>query len=361
MSNVLEVKDLEITFDTYAGKVKAIRGVSFDLKKGETLAIVGESGSGKSVTTRSIMRLLSQNANVENGEILFNGNDLIKKSEKEMQAIRGKEIAMIFQDPMTSLNPTMTIGKQIAEPIRLHQKLNKQDANKRALELLNLVGLPDAERRMKQYPHQFSGGQRQRIVIAIALACNPEVLIADEPTTALDVTIQAQILDLMKELQKKIATSIIFITHDLGVVANVADRVAVMYAGKIVEIGTVDEIFYNPQHPYTWGLISSMPTLEITETLYAIPGTPPDLLAPPKGDAFAPRNEFAMKIDTELEPPYFKISETHSAATWLLHPDAPVVEPPSEIKARHKIYEEKFAPLHASSKGAKTEVKGGVN
>lgn len=304
MSNVLEVKDLEITFDTYAGKVKAIRGVSFDLKKGETLAIVGESGSGKSVTTRSIMRLLSQNANIENGEILFNGEDLIKKTEKEMQGIRGKEIAMIFQDPMTSLNPTMTIGKQISEPIRLHQKLNKEDARKRALELLNLVGLPDAERRMKQYPHQFSGGQRQRIVIAIALACNPEVLIADEPTTALDVTIQAQILDLMKELQKKIATSIIFITHDLGVVANVADRVAVMYAGKIVEIGTVDEIFYNPQHPYTWGLISSMPTLEITETLYAIPGTPPDLLDPPKGDAFAPRNAFAMKIDTELEPPF---------------------------------------------------------
>lgn len=361
MSNVLEVKDLEITFDTYAGKVKAIRGVSFDLKKGETLAIVGESGSGKSVTTRSIMRLLSQNANVENGEILFNGEDLIKKSEKEMQGIRGKEIAMIFQDPMTSLNPTMTIGKQISEPIRLHQKLNKDDAKKRALELLNLVGLPDAERRMKQYPHQFSGGQRQRIVIAIALACNPEVLIADEPTTALDVTIQAQILDLMKELQKKIATSIIFITHDLGVVANVADRVAVMYAGKIVEIGTVDEIFYNPQHPYTWGLISSMPTLEITETLYAIPGTPPDLLDPPKGDAFAPRNAFAMKIDTELEPPYFKVSETHLASTWLLHPDAPAVEPPPEIKARQKIYEEKFAPQHAPAKGAKTEVKGGVN
>lgn len=302
------------------------------------------------------MRLLSQNANVENGEILFNGEDLIKKSEKEMQGIRGKEIAMIFQDPMTSLNPTMTIGKQISEPIRLHQKLSKDDARKRALELLNLVGLPDAERRMKQYPHQFSGGQRQRIVIAIALACNPEVLIADEPTTALDVTIQAQILDLMKELQKKIATSIIFITHDLGVVANVADRVAVMYAGKIVEIGTVDEIFYNPQHPYTWGLISSMPTLEITETLYAIPGTPPDLLDPPKGDAFAPRNAFAMKIDTELEPPYFKVSETHLASTWLLHPDAPAVEPPPEIKARQKIYEEKFAPKYA-----KTQVKGGVN
>lgn len=339
MSNILEVKDLTITFDTFAGTVQAIRGVSFDLKKGETLAIVGESGSGKSVTSRSIMRLLAKNANVEKGEILFNGKDINKRTEKEMQGIRGKEIAMIFQDPMTSLNPTMTIGKQIAEPIIKHQKVSKKEALERALELLKLVGLPDPERRMKQYPHQFSGGQRQRIVIAIALACNPEVLIADEPTTALDVTIQAQILDLMKQLQKKIATSIIFITHDLGVVANVADRVAVMYAGKIVEVGTVDEIFYNPQHPYTWGLISSMPTLDIKgKSLYAIPGTPPDLLDPPKGDAFAPRNEFAMKIDTELEPPFFKVSDTHYAATWLLHPDAPSVTPPGEIRARRELF-----------------------
>lgn len=364
MNNVLEVKNLNITFDTYAGKVKAIRGVSFNLKKGETLAIVGESGSGKSVTTRSIMRLLSQNANVEDGSILFNGEDLIEKSEKEMQQIRGSDIAMIFQDPMTSLNPTMTIGKQVSEPIRLHQKLNKQEAFNRALELLNLVGLPEAEKRMKQYPHQFSGGQRQRIVIAIALACNPEILIADEPTTALDVTIQAQILDLMKELQKKISTSIIFITHDLGVVANVADRVAVMYAGKIVEVGTVDEIFYNPQHPYTWGLISSMPTLDITKELYAIPGTPPDLLDPPVGDAFAPRNEFAMKIDTELEPPFFQVSETHYAATWLLHPDSPSVNPPAEIRARQAIYEEKFASYHSNNKtsvfDSENEVKGGI-
>ncbi|WP_034550776.1 ABC transporter ATP-binding protein [Carnobacterium funditum] len=364
MTNVLEIKNLNITFDTYAGKVKAIRGVSFNLKKGETLAIVGESGSGKSVTTRSIMRLLSQNANVEDGSILFNGEDLIKKSEKEMQQIRGKDIAMIFQDPMTSLNPTMTIGKQVSEPIRLHQKLSKQDSFKRALELLNLVGLPEAEKRMKQYPHQFSGGQRQRIVIAIALACNPEILIADEPTTALDVTIQAQILDLMRELQKKISTSIIFITHDLGVVASVADRVAVMYAGKIVEIGTVDEIFYNPQHPYTWGLISSMPTLEVKEALYAIPGTPPDLLDPPVGDAFAPRNEFAMKIDTELEPPLFKVSDTHYAATWLLHPDSPKANPPAEIRARQAVYEEKFANHYSKNEtsifDSENEVKGGV-
>ncbi|WP_080145600.1 ABC transporter ATP-binding protein [Marinilactibacillus piezotolerans] len=352
MSNILEVKDLKITFDTYAGKVQAIRGVSFDLKKGETLAIVGESGSGKSVTTRSIMQLLSQNANIEEGQILFDGQDLVKTSEKEMQNIRGKKIAMIFQDPMTSLNPTMTIEKQIAEPLRLHQNMNKQQAAERALELLKLVGLPDAEKRMKQYPHQFSGGQRQRVVIAIALACDPDILIADEPTTALDVTIQAQILELMKELQHKVNTSIIFITHDLGVVANVADRVAVMYAGKFVEVGTVDEVFYNPQHPYTWGLLASMPTLETNGSLYAIPGTPPDLLDPPKGDAFAPRNEYRMKIDTEHQPPMFKVSDTHYAATWLLHKDAPAINPPAEIMARQKVYKEKYAALHTEG-GAK--------
>ena len=334
MENILEVKDLHISFDTYAGQVHAIRGVNFDLKPGETLAIVGESGSGKSVTSRSIMRLLANNANVENGEILFKGEDLVKKSEKQMQKIRGSEIAMIFQDPMTSLNPTQKIGKQIAEPILKHQNVSKEEAYKKAEELLRLVGIPDPEKRMKQYPHQFSGGQRQRIVIAIALGCNPDILIADEPTTALDVTIQAQILELMKELQHKIKTSIIFITHDLGVVANIADRVAVMYAGKFVEVGTVDEIFYNPQHPYTWGLLSSMPTLETSGYLYAIPGTPPDLLNPPKGDAFAPRSEYALKVDTMYEPPLFKVSDTHFAATWLLHSDAPKVTPPAEIVAR---------------------------
>ena len=250
MEKILEVKDLELSFHTFAGEVKAIRGVNFDLEKGETLAIVGESGSGKSVTTKAIMRLLSENnTEYKNGQILFNGKDILKLSEKEMQKIRGKDISMIFQDPMTSLNPTMTIGKQIMEPILKHQNVSKDEAKKKAIELLQLVGMPKPELRIKQYPHQFSGGQRQRIVIAIALACNPHILIADEPTTALDVTIQAQILELMKSLQKKINTSIIFITHDLGVVANVADRVAVMYGGKIVEIGTVDEIFYNPQHP----------------------------------------------------------------------------------------------------------------
>lgn len=343
MGKILEVKDLHISFHTFSGEVQAIRGVDFDLQKGETLAIVGESGSGKSVTTKAIMRLLPEsNSEIKQGEILFEGKDLSKLSDKTMQKIRGKDISMIFQDPMTSLNPTMKIGKQIIEPIIKHQKLSKSQAKDRAIEILRLVGIVNPEVRFNQYPHQFSGGMRQRVVIAIALACNPKVLIADEPTTALDVTIQAQILELMKNLQKKIDTSIIFITHDLGVVANVADRVAVMYGGKIVEIGTVDEVFYNPQHPYTWGLISSMPSLDTEdEELYAIPGTPPDLLNPPKGDAFAPRNEYAMKIDLEEHPPMFKITDTHYAATWLLHPDAPKVEPPAEIKRRQMQYSQR--------------------
>ena len=336
---ILDVKNLEIDFHTYAGEVKAIRNVSFHLDKGETLAIVGESGSGKSVTTKSLMGLLANNARVKGGEILFHGTDLVKKTEKEMQSVRGKDIAMIFQDPMTSLDPTMKIGMQIAEPLIKHKHVEKKKALAQALEILKLVGIKDAEKRINDYPHQFSGGQRQRIVIAIALVCYPEILIADEPTTALDVTIQAQILDLMKELQAKIETSIIFITHDLGVVAGMADRVAVMYAGQIIEYGTVDEIFYNPQHPYTWGLLNSMPTLDSTK-LEAIPGTPPDLLDPPKGDAFAARNPYAMKIDAEKQPPFFKVSETHYAATWLLHPDAPKITPPDEIVRRRKIFAE---------------------
>ncbi|MCQ9209741.1 ABC transporter ATP-binding protein [Granulicatella seriolae] len=344
---ILDVKDLHISFKTYAGQVQAIRGVDFQLKKGETLAIVGESGSGKSVTTRSIMRLLSNNASIDGGSILFNGEDLVNKSDRQMQKIRGKEIAMIFQDPMTSLNPTMKIGKQIAEPILKHQGLSKAQAYKRVEELLELVGIPDPKTRMNQYPHQFSGGQRQRIVIAIALGCNPEILIADEPTTALDVTIQAQILELMKDIQKQVDTSIIFITHDLGVVANVADRVAVMYAGRIVEMGLVDEVFYNPQHPYTWGLLSSMPSLESHGSLYAIPGTPPDLLDPPKGDAFAPRSQYAMKIDTMKAPPLFQVSPTHVAATWLLDPQAPKVVPPAAIQAR----QEEFAKRKLQERG----------
>ena len=294
---ILSIENLRIHFETFAGEVQAIRGVNLKLQKGETLALVGESGSGKSVTAKSIMKLLSNNAVVKEGSITFKGENILEKSERDMQSIRGKKIAMIFQDPMTSLDPTMKIGKQITEVIIKHEKASKEEADKRAEELLELVGIPNAKERMKQYPHQFSGGQRQRIVIAIALACNPDVLIADEPTTALDVTIQAQILELLKELQQQFQMAIIFITHDLGVVANVADRVAVMYAGKVVEVGTAEEVFYNPQHPYTWGLLRSMPTLHTGDTLYAIPGSPPDLLDPPVGDAFALRSDVALEID----------------------------------------------------------------
>lgn len=335
---ILSIENLRIHFETFAGEVQAIRGVNLNLQKGETLALVGESGSGKSVTAKSVMKLLSNNAVVKEGAITFKGENILEKSEREMQAIRGKEIAMIFQDPMTSLNPTMKIGKQITEVIMKHEKVSKEDANKRAEELLELVGIPNAKERMKQYPHQFSGGQRQRIVIAIALACNPDVLIADEPTTALDVTIQAQILELLKELQQQFQMAIIFITHDLGVVANVADRVAVMYAGKVVEVGTADEVFYNPQHPYTWGLLRSMPTLHTGDTLYAIPGSPPDLLDPPVGDAFALRSDVALEIDRVKEPPMFEVSPTHFAATWLLDPRAPKVPVPEEIVRRRNIF-----------------------
>ena len=335
---ILSIENLRIHFETFAGEVQAIRGVNLKLEKGETLALVGESGSGKSVTAKSVMKLLSNNAVVKEGAIIFKGENILEKSERDMQSIRGKKIAMVFQDPMTSLDPTMKIGKQITEVIIKHEKASKEEADKRAEELLELVGIPNAKERMKQYPHQFSGGQRQRIVIAIALACNPDVLIADEPTTALDVTIQAQILALLKELQQQFQMAIIFITHDLGVVANVADRVAVMYAGKVVEVGTADEVFYNPQHPYTWGLLRSMPTLHTGDTLYAIPGSPPDLLDPPVGDAFALRSDVALEIDRVKEPPMFEVSPTHFAATWLLDPRAPKVPVPEEIVRRRNIF-----------------------
>ncbi len=338
---ILEVKDLKINFKTYAGLVHAVRGVNFDLKEGETLAIVGESGSGKSVTSNALMKLIPQPPGIyESGQILFNGRDLVPLSDKEMSKVRGNEIAMIFQDPMTSLNPTMKVGRQITEVILQHKKVSKADAKKRAIELLTQVGIPFPEKRYSQYPHEFSGGMRQRVVIAIALAADPKLLIADEPTTALDVTIQAQILELMKEIQKNSKTSIIFITHDLGVVANIADRVAVMYAGQIVEYGTVNDIFYNPKHPYTWGLLGSMPDLDnnTDELLRTIPGSPPDLINPPKGDAFAARNEFAMAIDYEQEPPMFQVSETHFAKTWLLHPDAPKIPLPDAVAKRIEGY-----------------------
>ncbi|MCT4685872.1 ABC transporter ATP-binding protein [Vallitalea sp.] len=337
---VLEVKDLKVSFKTHAGDVQAVRGVSFDLFQGETLAIVGESGSGKSVTVKAIMGLLAENGYYKDGEILFEDHDITKMKESNLHTLRGNKIAMIFQDPMTSLDPTMTIGKQIMEVIRLHQKVSRKEAFEKAVKLIDMVGIPSPRERMKQYPHQFSGGMRQRIVIAIALACEPTILIADEPTTALDVTIQAQILDLVKDLQQKIGASVIFITHDLGVVANVADRVAVMYAGKMVEVGTSDEVFYDPRHPYTWGLIGSMPDLDTEGDLYAIPGTPPNLLKPPIGDAFALRSKYAMEIDFEQQPPVFDISDTHKVASWLLHENAPEITPPDVIIKRRKRLEE---------------------
>ena len=336
MENILTIENLDITFRTNAGKIHAIRGVDLVLPRGKTVALVGESGSGKSVTMKAVAGLLDSNSVINSGKIIYDGVDLLTMSRKDLrQKINGQQISMVFQDPMTSLDPTMTIGAQITEGMLLHTEISKADAEKKALELMNLVGIVDAERRMKNYPHQLSGGMRQRVVIAIALSCEPKILICDEPTTALDGTIQARILDLISDIQRKMGLSVIYITHDLGVVAKVADFVNVMYAGKIIETGTVDEIFYDPRHPYTWGLLSAMPDLETDDDrLYSIPGSPPNLLHEPKGDAFAARNQFAMKIDELAEPPMFKITETHSAATWLLHPDAPRVELPPELKAR---------------------------
>lgn len=333
---ILSVKDLRISFRAYGGKVQAVRGISFDLHRGETLAIVGESGSGKSVSIKAIMGILANNAIIEEGEILYNGKDLTKVKEDDFHEIRGKRIGLIFQDPLSALNPIMKIGKQITEVLRLNKKVTKEEARGKALELMRAVGIPDVERRFEQYPFQFSGGMRQRIVIAIALAGDPEILICDEPTTALDVTVQAKILELINQIKEQKNLSVIFITHDLGVVANMADRVNVMYAGKIVETGTSEEIFFAPAHPYTWALLSSMPDLHTKERLLAIPGTPPNMIYPPKGDAFAARNQFAMRIDYEQEPPMFKITETHAAATWLLHPQAQNnhIEMPASLKAR---------------------------
>ncbi|MCA1027977.1 ABC transporter ATP-binding protein [Cytobacillus kochii] len=319
MEKILEVEDLHVTFKTYGGEVKAVRGVTFDLNKGETLAIVGESGCGKSVTSQSIMRLIpSPPGKIASGAIRFKNKDLVNISEKEMRTVRGKDISMIFQDPMTALNPTLTVGKQLIEGIIQHDGSTKEKARKRALDMLNLVGIPDADMRMKNYPHEFSGGMRQRLMIAIALVCEPEILIADEPTTALDVTIQAQILDLFKEIQKKTDVSIILITHDLGVVAQVADRIAVMYAGKIVEEGTRREIFYQPQHPYTKGLLQSVPRLDlIGGELVPILGSPPDLFSPPIGCPFTARCDFAMEVCDKIIPREKKLSNTHKVDCWL--------------------------------------------
>ncbi|MBQ7491172.1 MAG: ABC transporter ATP-binding protein [Clostridia bacterium] len=331
---ILSAKDVEIQFSLRGDLLTAIRGCSLDLYEGETLAIVGESGSGKSVFTKSFLGMLDQNGSVTGGSILFEGEDIaLLKSEKDWRRIRGGKIAMVMQDPMTSLNPLKRIGQQVEESILLHQQLSPAEARKEALHMLELVGIPDAARRFNQYPHEFSGGMRQRVVIAIAVACRPRILICDEPTTALDVTIQAQILALIRDLQKKFGMTIIYITHDLGVVANVAERVAVMYAGQIIEIGAAEEIFYDPRHPYSWALLGALPQLGVKgEKLPTIEGTPPNLFNRITGDAFAPRNRQALQIDYKVEPPYFEVTSTHKAKTWLLDPRAPRVEQPDSIK-----------------------------
>ncbi|MGN0274801.1 MAG: ABC transporter ATP-binding protein [Chordicoccus sp.] len=377
---ILDIRNLDITFRTTAGPVHAIRGINIDLYQGQTVAIVGESGSGKSVTMRAAMGILAKNAVVNSGEILYNYRDnkggidynpdedngaewksvdILKQDKKWIRShINGRRMAMVFQDPMTSLDPTMNIGKQIMEGMIWHYHIAKEDAWNRSVQLLREVGITNPEKLMKEYPHQLSGGMRQRVVIAIALSSNPDLLICDEPTTALDVNIQAKILELIRKIQKERGISVIYITHDLGVVAKVADFVNVMYAGKIVETGTIDEIFYDPKHPYTWGLLSAMPDLDTSDPrLYTIPGSPPNLLHEKKGDAFAPRNKYALYIDDKLEPPMFRVSDTHYAATWLLDPRAPKVDMPEELKARIARMKADAEKLTGESIDAELEAK----
>ena len=340
---ILSVEDLQVKFTLRGAVLNVLRGISLDIHKGESIAIVGESGSGKSVFTKTFLGMLDSNGYIDNGTIRFRMDDSGSdesivdlsrfKTEKEWLTVRGKQIAMVMQDPMTSLNPLKTIGRQLEETVILHHDVTKAQAHERAVQLLTDVGINEPERRCKQYPHEFSGGMRQRVVIAIALACDPRVLICDEPTTALDVTIQAQILQLIRDLQKKLNLTTIYITHDLGVVANVADRIAVMYAGDIIEVGGVNEIFYDPRHPYTWALLSSLPQLGIKgQDLYSIVGTPPNLQLEIKGDAFAPRNPYALNIDFVKRPPFFDVTPTHKVRTWLMDPRAPKLEPPEAVK-----------------------------
>jgi len=336
--NILEVKDLKTSFYTHLGEVQAVRGVSFNVGKGQILGIVGESGSGKSVTSLSVMRLLQFPGKIKSGEILFQGEDLAKKPEKEMLGVRGDKIAMIFQDPMTSLNPVYSIGNQIMEGLKLHRGLNKSEAKQEAIKMLDMVGIPAPEERIDNYPHEFSGGMRQRAMIAIALACEPDLLIADEPTTALDVTIQAQILELLRDLKDKVETSIILITHDLGVVADLCSRVVVMYGGLVMEEGEIDDIFYQPRHPYTMGLLKSIPRLDIDEDekLVPIPGSPPDLLKPPAGCPFYSRCPYTMKICLDQFPEYTYEQNGHRSACWLNHPDAPKIEVSTGVRREAK-------------------------
>ncbi len=318
-NNLVEVKNLEVSFFTYAGEVKAVRGISYNLKPGEVMGIVGESGSGKSVSSYGLMGIIPEPGRVIGGQILFEGQDVTAMSEKELLKIRGKDISMIFQDPMTSLNPLFTIGNQIEESLKKHTSMTKDERQKRMVDLLTLVGINQPEKRLKQYPHEFSGGMRQRVMIAMALACDPKLLIADEPTTALDVTIQAQILELLKELKNKIHMGIVFITHDLGVVSDICDSISVMYAGTIVESGSSDQIFYEPRHPYTWGLLASVPKIDTDEHQRLIPieGNPVDLINPPAGCPFAPRCKHCMKICIDQAPPQCQVEEGHMAACWL--------------------------------------------
>lgn len=330
---ILQLKNLSISFDTPRGEVEAVRDVNLSLQKGEILAIVGESGCGKTVLSQSILKLLPKNSRTKNGQIIVDGEDITNYKEKKMRNLRGSVLSMVFQDPMTTLNPTIPIGKQITESILKHNKVSKVEAKRRAIEMLTLVGIDDPAYRFALQPHFFSGGMRQRCVLAIALASSPKILFADEPTTSLDVTVQAKILDLLLNIRDKTGISIVFISHDLGVVARIADRVAVMYAGKIVEIGTAEEVFYDPRHPYTWGLLAALPSnTKEGENLRSIQGMPPVMLDPPPGDAFAVRNEYALKIDYEEMPPMFQISPTHYAATWLLDDRAPKVERPISLK-----------------------------
>ena len=329
MAELLEIKNLSVSFDTPQGELQAVRDVSLSLSPGEVLAIVGESGCGKSVLCKAVMKLLPDRARIKSGTISVDGTDITNYRQRDMERLRGRLFSMVLQDPMTSLNPTIRVGEQIAEAVRVHEpRAGRGAVRRRVLELMELVGIPEPEARYRLYPHHFSGGMRQRAVMAIALASNPRILFADEPTTSLDVTVQAQILDLLRDIQRKLGTATVLVSHDLGVVARIADRVAVMYAGKIVELGTAGDIFYDPRHPYTWGLLRSLPALARDgKPLYAIPGMPPTLIDPPRGDAFACRNEYALAIDYEETPPMFRVSDTHCAATWLLDPRAPKIVP----------------------------------
>ena len=354
MTELLEVKNLSVSFETDRGEVQAVRDVSFTLQPGETLAIVGESGCGKSALCKSIMKLLPASARIKSGSICVNGVEISGYREREMQKLRGKLFSMVLQDPLTALNPTMSVGAQIAEAVRVHQpKISREAVHDRVLELMRLVEIDRAQERMNLYPYSFSGGMRQRCVLAIALAGSPAILFADEPTTALDVTIQAQILKLLRHIQQELGMASVLVTHDLGVAAQAADRVAVMYAGKIVEMGTAEEIFRDPRHPYTWGLMQALPSFsKDRETLDAIPGMPPALIDPPKGDAFACRNPYALVIDYEEEPPMFRVSDTHCAATWLLDERAPKITPPIALPAYFFSQKEASGVQKLSQKGA---------